>query len=52
MKEDDECDRSYYDFKPYRVELYGPHELRIFLTDSEIQQKLEEEKTEDDEENS
>ena len=52
MKEDDDCDRGYYDFRPYRIELRGSHEEKIFLTDSEIREIEEEEKDLDDEENS
>ena len=49
----DDYDEGYLNFRPYRLELQGSSEIRIFLTDSEIREKLEkEEETEDDEENS
>lgn len=34
--EDDYDSRD--DFRPYRIELQGPHEVKIYLTDSEIRE--------------
>ncbi len=36
---DEDYDEGYLNFKPYRLELSGPHQLRIPLTDSEIRER-------------
>lgn len=50
MNDHDDYDRD-HSFRPYRIELRGSHEEKIFLTDSEIREIEEEEKDNDDENN-
>ncbi len=52
MNDHDDYDRD-HSFRPFRIELQGSCEIKIYLTDSQIKKIEEEEKdSENDEENS